>query len=1181
MDFEQALEFLNCAFNNKIERPLTQVEIALVYGAWENLTYDRIAERSGYTVNYLQRDIGPKFWKLLSEALDRKVNKTTLRAILTNLENPLPHRLPTVKRAIDWGEAPDVSHFRGRQAEIEQLTRCITEQRCRLVAIAGQGGVGKSSLAAKVARQVAKEFDFVIWRSLRNAPPLESLLAELVPFVSCGQDMQAKPERLLRWLQAHRCLVILDNQETLLQAGKEGGYYQPQFANYGDLVQMVGEASHQSCVVLTSRERSTKVALLEDSQGAVRLLVLKGSWEASMALIEAKQLVGTEDEKRRLCELYRCNPLALKMLGTSIQSLFEGEIATFFATETPIFNGMRRLLDQQFERLSPLEQTLMYWLAINREWTALATLQSDLVPPIPLASLLEALESLTGRSLIEKRALKGKINSKAEYTQQPVVMEYVTDRLIQQLAEEIGQGEIACLNCYALTKTTVLDYIRESQVRVILTPLIKRLQDVFHQDTERLKQHLQSLLSTLRKASPLAGEYGAGNLINLCLHLDIDLTSYDFSHLTIRHAALQGATLQQVNFQAVRFVETTFTQTFAGGVWVGFNPDGQYFAVGDANASLHIWQLEPMQPLRAIKGNHNWVMAAAWHPDGKTLACSINQVIKLFNARTGQWIKDFEGEIPWAIDLAWSPDGKRLACTGKDVAYITVWDGEAGDQLIRLEESAQSDPTQWLMGLTWLADGALIAGAYLDHTIKIWDIVTGDCIQVIPAHDNWVASLAVHPNGRILASSGFDNTVKLWDWPTGECLATTTTLDYIWQLEWQEDGDRLAGASSNYTISIWDCSLQCLRLLQGHQSWVWGISWQRGSNLLISAAHDQVIKLWNTQTGGCIKTVKGYSNSSWCLRWNKDGTQLLSSSTNHTVQLWDSQTGHCLRVFRGHQNEALSVAWSPDENWIASSGTDAQIRIWNVQTGQCDYVLCGHTHWIRSIAWHPEGQYLISGSYDQTVKLWDAHLGECLLTLSDSQNQINAVAWLPDSKGVASASIDGNIRFWNLNTGICDRIISVGSPVHPIALSPDGKTLASGDYNNALMLWDVESGVRLQTFQVQTPGTMFSLSWSSAGHKIATASSDLTVRIWNVSTGECEQVIQGSNHGMAVVWHPHSDLLALAFLEQPIQLWDGQTQEIVKTLRCDRPYEGMNIAGVMGISEAQKAGLKVLGAIGA
>ncbi len=94
MEFEQALEIISRAFSQTSGRPLTQVEVALLFGAWDNLTYDRIAERSGYSTNYLQRDIGPKFWKLLSEALGRKINKTTLRAILTHLDHPLPTPQP-------------------------------------------------------------------------------------------------------------------------------------------------------------------------------------------------------------------------------------------------------------------------------------------------------------------------------------------------------------------------------------------------------------------------------------------------------------------------------------------------------------------------------------------------------------------------------------------------------------------------------------------------------------------------------------------------------------------------------------------------------------------------------------------------------------------------------------------------------------------------------------------------------------------------------------------------------------------------------------------------------------------------------------------------------------------------------------------------------------------------------
>lgn len=1178
MEFKEALKFVNHVFNSKIGRSLTDAEVALVFGAWNNLTYDRIAERSGYSTNYLQRDVGPKFWKLLSAALDRKVNKTTLYAILANVHDPIPHLPLQVQSLRDWGEAINFSTlFHGRIQEIEQLTQWMIHDRCQLIAIVGMGGIGKSSLAAKVAQHLQEQFECVIWRSLYNSPPLETLLAELVTFLSRQQDTQPTPERLLHWLQTHRCLVILDNQDTLLRAGEHAGYYRPGYTNYGDLFRFLGTANHQSCILLTSREQSAEITLSEDWRGAVRLLHLRGSLEASLALIDAKQLVGTPAEKLHLCELYRCHPLALKMVSTSIQSLFDGAIAAFLQLETPIFNGIRHLLEQHFERLSPVEQTIMYWLAINRDWTAISELQADIVPAMSYANLMESLESLTWRSLLEKRVHKGMAKPMGEYTQQPVIMEYAVERLIRQLTTELVTLKTSCLNNYALVKTTVLDHIRESQIRLILNLLIEQLRVAFNHNSALLEQHIQSLLPALRCDPTSVSGYGVGNFINLCLHLKIDLTGFDFSRLTIRHADLQGATLQHTNFQAAHFAQSTFTQIFAGGVWARFSPDGQQFALGDTNGGLHIWQFNEMQPLITIQTDQGWVMAVDWSPDGATLVSGTEQAVQLWDARTGRWLRDFKGCPSSISTLAWSPDGKQLACGGQE-PFITVWDGITGTCVARLETGEPDRQSCWVWSLTWLVNGTVLAGAYSDRTIKFWNVASGECIKVIQAHDYWVLSLALHPNGKILASSGFDKAIKLWDWQTGECLHSIITQEQIWRLEWSPDGNRLAGGSFDHTITQWNSRLQCLQVLQGHQSWVWSATWSRDGNNLVSVSHDQVVKLWNTQTGQCVKTLRGYSNSSWCVRWSKDGIRLLTSGTNYTVQLWNSQTGKCLRLFRGHDNEVMFVAWSPDERLIASGSADSTVRLWDVQTGQCLHVLHGHRSWVRSVAWSQDGKCVISGGNDRTVRLWDVQTGQCLLSLSDHARQVNSVIWFPTGVRAASGSLDGSIRFWDLKQGVCERIIPVNYPVHPLAFSPDGTILASGDYGNAIKLWDVNSGECLETWQSHALGNIFSIAWSADGNKLAGACGNSTVRIWNVRTGDCEQVIQGKNHGLSVEWNPMHSLLAIAFLEQPVQLWNRQTCEMVQTLKGDPPYQGMNITGVTGISDAQKATLKALGA---
>ncbi len=475
INFEQAMEVANTAVFAHISRPLSQVETAILTGAWQSQTYEQIAEVAGYSVSYLTRDVGPKLWKLLSKALGESVSKTNFRAALerqwrssvnedqgekeskgegeqgrggefllfnpgqrTNFHpcppassHPLtpglrPAPLTSPQPRCDWGEAVDVSLFCGRTSELATLEQWIQVDRCRLVALLGMVGVGKTSLAVKLAQQTQGEFDFVIWRSLLHAPPVETLLGNLVSFVSDQPEKEADIGQLIQCLRDSRCLVILDNVETILQAGSRAGQYRLGYEGYGELFREIGESVHQSCLILTSREKPAEVAALEGIELAVRSCQLGGSLEAAQALIQAKGLLGSAQQKQQLCDRYGCNPLALKIVATSIQDLFDGEIGEFLAQNTTVFNGLRRLLNRQFERLSPLEKTVMYRLAIKREWTTIAELAADLVPSVSRARLLEALESLSWRSLIKKRS--------GSYTQQPVVMEYVTDQLTELMA---------------------------------------------------------------------------------------------------------------------------------------------------------------------------------------------------------------------------------------------------------------------------------------------------------------------------------------------------------------------------------------------------------------------------------------------------------------------------------------------------------------------------------------------------------------------------------------------------------------------------------------------------------------------------------------------------------------------------------------------------------------------------
>ena len=304
-----------------------------------------------------------------------------------------------------------------------------------MLGVFGIGGIGKTSLTVKLAHQVASEFDFVIWRSLCNAPSCDRLVTDIIHFLSLQLKLQpdsfpdtnSKISQLIKYLRSHRCLLILDNVESILQGGTTCGKYQAGYEDYGKLIQSIARFPHQSCVVLTSREKPLEFTSLSGNQSPVRSLQLKGvTVTTGKKICQFKgKLWGTERNWQTLANNYSGNPLALKIVAATIQEVFDGDINQFLQQGIFSFDEIEHLLGEQLNRLSELEKEVMYWLAIERKPISLNHLQQNLLTSISHKKLLEAIKSLNRRSLIEKTTMG--------FTQQPVIMEYLIEHQIDKI----------------------------------------------------------------------------------------------------------------------------------------------------------------------------------------------------------------------------------------------------------------------------------------------------------------------------------------------------------------------------------------------------------------------------------------------------------------------------------------------------------------------------------------------------------------------------------------------------------------------------------------------------------------------------------------------------------------------------------------------------------------------------
>ncbi|HUG93888.1 MAG TPA: Gfo/Idh/MocA family oxidoreductase [Planctomycetaceae bacterium] len=308
---------------------------------------------------------------------------------------------------------------------------------------------------------------------------------------------------------------------------------------------------------------------------------------------------------------------------------------------------------------------------------------------------------------------------------------------------------------------------------------------------------------------------------------------------------------------------------------------------------------EPMGPqakvLHRFSGLPKWVTGVAFSPDGRSLAASSYQLVRLWDVESKQPSAELKPIAGYAKAVAWSPDGKRVAVA--EYGAVTLWEVAGGTQARSLDGHGG-----YVNAVAFSPDGALVASGGDDQTVRLWNSNDGREQLVIQEFEYPVTGLAFTPDGKWLTVSSGDETrvtkpgpVRVFnaasgeerplDLPVHEKAATGVAVS--------ADGRWLASTSMDEKVNVYDlASGKAVGFFADHARQTNAAVFLPGGQAVISAGGGRAkgkndIKLWLRASGDELGTISGHELRVTSIALHPDGKTLASGSYDGTVALWD------------------------------------------------------------------------------------------------------------------------------------------------------------------------------------------------------------------------------------------------------------------------------------------------------
>ena len=585
-----------------------------------------------------------------------------------------------------------------------------------------------------------------------------------------------------------------------------------------------------------------------------------------------------------------------------------------------------------------------------------------------------------------------------------------------------------------------------------------------------------------------------------------------------------------------------------------FSPDGRLIAASGQSDTIRLWDPASGDLVGTLPGHSERVMDVKFSPDGRLLASSSTDgTVKLWDYREGKLLRLFTNHVGnWVRRVAFSPDGRWLVPASYD-GKVSVWDTANGTV-------ARTLPMTGRVGdILFTPDGRQLITGLLGNAsplIQFWDVATGKPGLALQ-DSNAVWSLAITQDGRLLASAGGSDGINLWELPAGRWLRQVQIPEKTMRhMSLSPDGRLLAVAGEWVNMVIAADTGALVAEQRGHDDTTFRVCFSPDGGEVASASGDASVRLWGPRNGRThrIFAARPPDVPITSLAFSADGVFEAVGGVDGVVRVWDARSGAFRHNLRGHEGAVQALAFSLESDWLYSGGADRTTRLWDMSRGTVSgylpffdrldaigAVACGGSEGYFASASGPWGR----ASLDHSIKIWQPHFDRPKRALRGHTASVRAIAYAPRVDVLASASIDGTVKLWNTRQAQCLQTLTNAVFTEVLAFAPDASWVLAGMADGTVRVLDPNSLATTRSWQAhQRP--VQSIAFNADGRRLATASLDRTVALWDFATGrELRRFTNVTSQFLPLAFHPKKPVLAFALRDELVVHADVETGEVL------------------------------------